>query len=216
MKLSMITGSAVAAACAVGLLAAPSALAAKSDPGPNAARNQANCTGDQQGRGGGYGGRNGQMQNQKMFEAVPSGTLTEQQKADLALMAEEEKLAHDLYIKLGKKYPKATIFTRIAASEQRHWDAVVRLLDRYDIPDPTAGMAAGKFASADIQTMYNDLLASATTRTAAYKVGVAVEKDDLAELDKADDGVTAPDVVMVYSHLTRGSEQHLAAFQSRL
>jgi hypothetical protein len=147
---------------------------------------------------------------------LPTGTLTEDQKADLVFMAEEEKLAHDVYTVLGKKYPKTVIFKNISNSEQRHWDAMSMLLDRYGLADPTEGMAAGKFTNPELQTMYNDLVASGTTRTAALKVGVAIEEADIADLVEAAQGVTAPDVSKVYQNLTRASEKHLAAFQSRL
>lgn len=147
---------------------------------------------------------------------LPTGTLTDDQLADLAFMAEEEKLAHDVYTVLGKKYPKTVVFTNISNSEQRHWDAMSMLLDRYGLADPTDGMAAGSFVNPDLQAMYKDLVASATTRTAALNVGVAIEEEDIADLAEAAQDVTAPDVSQVYTNLTRASEKHLAAFQSRL
>lgn len=169
-------------------------------------------------RGSGMQGMKGQRRGPtgQGMQNLPMGTLTDEQKAALAYMAEEEKLAHDVYTVLGKKYPKTVIFKRIATSEQRHWDVVGMLLDRYGIADPTDGTAPGVFASAELQTMYKDLLDSATTRTTALKVGVAIEEDDIAELQKAAEGVTAPDVSRVYSNLTRASEQHLSAFEARL
>ncbi|GAA4711657.1 DUF2202 domain-containing protein [Phytohabitans rumicis] len=69
---------------------------------------------------------------------VPSGTLTGAQRTTLAAMAEEEKLAHDLYQAFGGRYD-ADVFDRIAAAETRHLAAVRTLLDRYGIADPTAG-----------------------------------------------------------------------------
>ena len=50
---------------------------------------------------------------------APQGTLTEQQKATLAAMAQEEKLAHDLHTAFADKYP-TVVFDRIAASETQH------------------------------------------------------------------------------------------------
>lgn len=147
---------------------------------------------------------------------VGSGTLTDAQKARLAYMAEEEKLAHDVYTRLAEKYPTERVFSRISDSEQQHLDSVRTLLVRYDVADPTAGKGIGQFASADISSLYSDLLASAATIVGAYQAGVAIEEDDIAELAKADDGVTAPDVNLVYDNLTTASERHLAAFQRHL
>lgn len=218
MRRSITIATTVAAAGV--LLAAVPVGAATSNgdcdgTGPKAGASQ----GPRQGQGPGNGPGKGQGPQAGAGQGLmnlPMGTLTDEQKADLAYMAEEEKLAHDVYTVLGKKYPKTTVFATISNSEQRHWDAVVRLLDRYGIADPTKGMAAGEFASADLQKMYDDLLAGATTRKKALRVGVAIEKDDIAELKEASAGVTAPDVSRVYANLTAGSQRHLAAFKARL
>jgi len=144
------------------------------------------------------------------------GTLTDEQRSNLAYMAEEEKLARDAYTVFSKKYPKTRLFKVISASEQRHMSAIQTLLGRYGIPDPTTGNAIGEFESVELQGMYNDLIKAATTRTKALQVGVTIEEDDIAELAKASASAEAPDVSRVYSNLTRGSQNHLAAFQSRL
>jgi len=48
---------------------------------------------------------------------------------------------------------------------------------------------------------------------AALKVSVAVERIDIADLQTAGVGVTAPDVKLAYSRLIAGSRQHLVAFR---
>ncbi len=50
-------------------------------------------------------------------------------------MREEEKLARDVYITMNEKW-NAKIFARIAASEQKHFDAIGKKLVLYGIPDP--------------------------------------------------------------------------------
>ncbi len=231
MRRSVKIATTTAAMVAGGVLVASSALAATYGPG------SANCTGTGTGvqansstaQGQGFGGgqrgmgRNAQQSgtvqrgasHAQNLAAVGSGTLTQQQKDDLQYMAEEEKLAHDVYTALAAKFP-GTMFSRIADSEQQHLDSVRSLLARYDLADPTAGRAIGQFASADISALYADLMGSASTVTAAYQVGVTIEKDDLAELDRADNGVTAPDVNLVYGNLAKASERHLAAFERNL
>lgn len=212
MRRSLIIATTVAAAGTL-LAAIPVGAATNNGTcdgtGPKAGTGQ----GMRQGQGPARAGHRGQGQG---LMNLPTGTLTDEQKADLAYMAEEEKLAHDVYTVLGKKYPKTRIFKTISNSEQRHWDAVVMLLGRYGLDDPTKGKAAGEFVSADLQAMYKDLLAGATTRAKALQVGVAIEQDDLAELAEASKDVTAADVSRVYTNLTAASERHLAAFESRL
>ena len=140
------------------------------------------------------------------------GTLTDVQKTALAGMAEEEKLAHDVYVALAASSGDAR-FTMIARSESRHLDAVRVLLDRYDVTDPTAGKADGTFASPSVQALYGKLVAQGkASPAAALQVGVTIEKTDIADLATAGKGVSAADVTTVYQRLSAASQHHLAAF----
>jgi hypothetical protein len=140
------------------------------------------------------------------------GTLSADQKTRLAGMAEEEKLAHDVYVALAASSGDPR-FTRIATAETRHLDAVRSLLTRYGITDPTAGKAAGQFTTASTASLYRDLVATGkTSLDAALAAGRTIETTDINDLAKATSGVTAPDVSSVYAHLTAGSRMHLRAF----
>jgi hypothetical protein len=142
------------------------------------------------------------------------GTLSEQQKTTLVAMAQEEKLAHDLYTAFAGKYD-AVVFDRIAVSETRHLTAVRVLLSRYGVADPTAGEAAGQFSDAAVQATYDKLLAKGQAgQAAALQVGVTVEQADIADLTAALNGLSATDVKQVYRRLRMASQHHLAAFQS--
>jgi hypothetical protein len=70
------------------------------------------------------------------------GTLTDPQRTTLASLAQEEQLAHDLYVAFAARYD-AVIFDRIAVAEERHL-ATLRM-GRYAVTDPTAGQPAGRF-----------------------------------------------------------------------
>ena len=168
-----------------------------------------------QGQRGQGQGRQGQgRQGTPGGTTAAQGTLTAAQRVELAAMAEEEKVAHDLYLALAARYPTVTPFARIATSEARHLTAVQSMLARYGVADPTAGMAAGEFASQQMQSLYDSLLAGATTPALALAAGVTVEKADIADLREALSGLTAPDVTRVYTRLLAGSTQHLAAFKA--
>lgn len=45
--------------------------------------------------------------------------------------------------------------SRITKSEDRHYDAVGVLLDRYGVSDPSAGRSAGSYAFPEIQKVYD-------------------------------------------------------------
>jgi hypothetical protein len=186
------------------------------------AQQMGNCdgtgAGPAYGRGNGQG-RNGQgagMQGRGAgmgadLTGVASGTLTATQKTKLAAMAEEEKLAHDLYVAFGDKY--GTPFSRITNTETRHLTEVRIVLKRYAITDPTAGQAAGTFATTSTQQLYNKLLAQGTASVdGANSAARAVESTDLTDLKAAATGVTAPDVTQVYKNLLAASQRHLVAF----
>lgn len=159
----------------------------------------------------GSGARDGSCLNPAVTAA--KGTLTAQQKATLVAMTQEEKLAHDLYVTFADKYD-VVVFDRIAAAETRHLAAVRTLLTRYGVTDPTAGKATGQFSDAAVQATYDKLLAQGQAgQAAALKAGVTVEQTDIADLTAALDGLSAPDVKQVYTHLRAASQHHLAAFQ---
>jgi len=142
------------------------------------------------------------------------GTLTGQQKTTLAAMAQEEKLAHDLYTAFAGKYD-AVVFDRIAASETRHLSAVQTLLARYGVADPTAGKPAGQFSDPVVQATYDKLLAQGQAgQAAALQAAATVEQTDVADLTAALNGLSAPDVTQVYTQLRTASQHHLAAFQN--
>ncbi len=195
-----------ATAAALTLAVAPASAAGRGGwGGPWAGSNGAGM-----GRMGGWGGAgNGTM---TCLDGVASGTLTATEKASLAAMAGEEKLAQDVYAALAKRFPTLPQFARISAAETQHLTALRALLARYGIADPTAGLAAGVFANADRQTQYTSLLASATDTASALKVGVTIEKLDIADLANLLKTVTAPDAKQVLTMLDRASDQHLAAF----
>jgi hypothetical protein len=138
--------------------------------------------------------------------------LTSAERSDLTVTREEERLAHDLYTVFAEKYQVAT-FTRIAASEQRHFDAVGVLLARYQVSDPSAGSKAAAYADTTLQNLYDTWKASGLKSvTDAYQVGVALEKRDIADLQRMQKDTTNADLDRLYSNLETGSDHHLAAF----
>lgn len=142
----------------------------------------------------------------------PAGTLTSQQKATLASITEQEKLSRDLYAAFAARY-HIPVFTRIAAAETRHLDAVRTALAAYGVADPTAGKAAGTFATPAVQAKYNSLLAQGTAgQDSALRAGQAVERADIAALSTALKGLTAPRLQNIYDNLLDASRTHLATF----
>lgn len=146
---------------------------------------------------------------------VPTDTtsITSTVSAELSFMRDEERLARDLYQAIAAQYDNAVPFSTIAVSEQRHFDSVGLLLTRYGLDDPAAGKTAGVYSEPELQALYDSLLAqSKVSIDEAYKVGIAVETKDIADLKEAIDDATQADIDRVYANLLNGSESHLQAF----
>ena len=90
---------------------------------------------------------------------LPAGELTAQEVDGLAFMREEEKLARDVYLTLYDQW-NMPVFQNIAGSESTHMDAVLTILDRYGLEDPSAEKAVGEFTNPDLQALYDQLVES--------------------------------------------------------
>lgn len=128
-------------------------------------------------------------------------------------MREEEKLARDVYQALGAQW-SLPIFTNIAASEQQHMDALLTLLQRYNLPDPAADNDAGVFTDATLQALYDQLIVQGgTSLVEALNVGVLIEETDIDDLTDCLAIAVRPDIKRVYENLRSASYKHLAAFE---
>jgi hypothetical protein len=158
----------------------------------------------------GFPGR-GQDKAAQPLELSPAETDS------LLFMIEEEKLAGDLYQAFYEQTGLA-IFGRIAQSEDRHYDALIRQAERADLDlDELQALDAGEFVNADLQSLYDQMLAEGSVSAeSALAVGMAIEQADIADLQGAIDGLESPALIGVYSRLLAGSENHLAAFDAWL
>jgi hypothetical protein len=154
------------------------------------------------------GGKNGQS----------PGTLTKAEIDHITYMREEEKLARDVYLTLYESYP-VPIFDNISASEQRHMDALERLIEKYDLVDPVKDDTVEKFTNSVFTDLYDALVAiGIQSYCDALQVGIYIEELDIKDIEIAldDDEVEAKDVRRVLNNLLNGSYNHLSAFTSQL
>jgi len=147
---------------------------------------------------------------------VQAAPLTDEEIYWLTYMREEEKVARDVYLVLNEKW-NLRIFKNIAASEQRHMDAIKTLLDTYTVPDPAAGKEHGEFTNPALQKLYNDLIQQGSiSRVEALNVGILIEETDIDDLNEGITSTRQNDIKTVYSNLLQGSLNHLDAFESGL
>ncbi len=146
--------------------------------------------------------------------AAPS--LSVEETAALKFMREEEKLAHDVYAALYGLWG-ANVFNQIALSETTHTEAILALLTKYGIADPSAGKASGVFEDPALQTLYNTLMTMGqVSLIEALKVGALIEETDIHDIHEKVVITDEADIVNVYTSLLCGSGNHLRAFNEKL
>lgn len=152
----------------------------------------------------------------KKGQSLP--TLTEKEIEHITYMREEEKLARDVYLTLYEKY-QTSIFLNISESEQRHMDALKRLIVKYGLTDPVENDDVGAFTNDFFTELYGDLVDRGTGENADYcdalQVGIDIELLDIEDIELALEDVEAPDVARVLNNLLSGSWNHLNAFISQ-
>ena len=146
--------------------------------------------------------------------SLPSGGLSTSEKEGLLYMAEEEKLAGDVYLALYEKW-NLRVFDNIEKAERTHEAAIKTLLERYSLLDPTN--EAGSFSNETLQGLYDELISrgSASIKD-ALEVGAAIEEIDILDLKERMAQTDRKDILLVYDNLQRGSENHLRAFANNL
>ena len=148
-------------------------------------------------------------------QASPDASTLSATNQMLLYMAEEEKLAMDVYDALGELWG-SRVFSQISSSEAAHQDRVLSLLDAAGLADPRTGVA-GTFADDELQALYDDLIAlGSTSQTAAFEVGVMIEERDIADLTEAISLTEDASVITVLESLRSASQNHLSAFERQL
>ena len=143
--------------------------------------------------------------------------LTEEQKDKLFFIYQEEKVARDVYITLGKIYTSENTFASIQLSEQRHIDAARGLCEKYGVSIEGVDEASvGNFVLPVLQELYDTCIAEGEKSLLdALKVGELIELTDIDDLEDAAVGMPA-DVVSVFESLKEGSLSHLDAFTAAI
>ena len=146
-------------------------------------------------------------------EKIPE--LTQVEIEDLQFLREEEKLARDVYAHLGNIYDHI-IFDNIGASEQRHVDFVLEIMDKYQVEDKGTD-EAGIFNNPDIQSLYNSLIDQGEQSLLdALIVGATIEDLDINDLDNNMTNTMNEDLLGLYQLLQCGSRNHIRAFTSQV
>ena len=150
---------------------------------------------------------------------VATATLTDEQKDELFFIYQEEKVARDVYITLGKIYTDENTFASIQKSEQRHIDAARGLCEKYGVSvEGVDEGSVGNFVLPVLQDLYDTCVGlGEESLLDALKVGELIEVTDIHDIDHVINDFDMPsDVISVYENLKEGSYNHLDAFQTAI
>ena len=153
-------------------------------------------------------GKGGSLTQQSPKNATP---LDMAEVENLLFMREEEKMSHDVYQTLYKIWNKV-VFKNIAASEQRHTNAVLKKINLFGLIDP-ALPEAGRYSNPDLQAFYEQLIAQGKrSYIDALRVGATIEDVDIRDLRIAIEETSNLALKTTYENLLEGSKNHLRAF----
>ena len=145
-------------------------------------------------------------------ELLVPGELSQEEADGIIFMRQEEKVARDVYTILGQTWD-LKIFENIKIAEQKHMDAVQKLIIKYNLTDPVINDEVGVFADPAFQQMFDEfVLQGQQSITEAMLVGQTIEEQDIAALENQLSFVDNQDLIKVYSNLKTASESHLFAF----
>lgn len=143
------------------------------------------------------------------------GDISTTERDDVCWMREEEKLARDAYIVLFDEW-ELQIHDNIVDAEQSHMDAMVGLVELYDLVDPATG-TVGTFTNDELQALYDELIEWGHQSTIdSLKVGCRIEETDIRDIQVRIDRTDEPAITLVYENLLKGSRNHLRAFYRTL
>ena len=91
------------------------------------------------------------------LETVNDSSFTVEEIESLYFMAEEEKLARDVYLELFDRWGSKS-FYNISQSEQQHINAVTNLLERSGQSLPSTLNSLGEFENQELQNLFNELM----------------------------------------------------------
>ena len=130
----------------------------------------------------------------------------------LTFMREEEKLARDVYMQMADIW-KINIFSNIARSEVAHMEAILNLMEIFEIEDPASETGYGVFQNQELQNLYDDLVDQGSHNLEeAILVGAAIEEIDIKDLQTYISKTSNSNLIQVYQNLLQGSINHLASF----
>lgn len=156
---------------------------------------------------------NSETLNKSTITLAP-GELSAEEEASLIFMRQEEKLLRDVYTVFSQTW-EIKIFDQFKQAEQRHMDAIERLLNKYSITDPVTSDEIGVFDDPQFQQKFNDYTAQGIISISeAMSAAQTMEQEAIEVIINYLLYVDNSDIFKVYTNLKTASEVHLTSINS--
>ncbi len=139
-----------------------------------------------------------------------TSVLTEEQKDMLFFIYQEEKMARDVYVRLGQMYTNEPTFGSMQITEQSHLDCARRVCDIYGVDTSSVDESVvGAFESPLLKMLYDTYVEKGRSSLRdALEMAEFIGASDLDMIEHASIGMPS-DVVSVYEKLKKGTLIHL-------
>ncbi len=152
--------------------------------------------------------------NSPIWTSQTTNNFSDEQINSLIYIAQEEKLARDVYATLYEVW-NIQKFNNILNSEINHQQQAMNILTSYNIQTPVIPTERWIFTIPELTSLYNELIEQwKISSQEAMNVGISIEQKDIQDIENMmkffDD---YPDILQVLQNLLDGSKRHLQAFQ---
>ena len=137
--------------------------------------------------------------------------FTQSDRNDLIYLYEEDKLAHDFYVEMEKKWGHHS-FSNIIKAERRHMSMIKEEAEKIGVNNISVS-DDGKFVNEDLQGMFDELIVKGNMSLLnALKSAAFIEETDINDLELRMTLTDIESLEDLYSRLISASENHLNAF----
>ena len=149
------------------------------------------------------------------FKDIPLSDLTDAQKEKIISIAQELKLAQNLYSKIYKQW-ELKIFRNISKAKSHQIKVIKFLADRYNLELPPT-FKDETFEDSSLQEKLDDLLNQAlSSEQNALEVAISTEENSIEDLNQTLHSDLPKDLELTYAHLLKADQRHLYIFQKIL
>ncbi|NJE07675.1 DUF2202 domain-containing protein [Thermococcus sp. M39] len=140
---------------------------------------------------------------------MPKGEISEEEINGILYIREEEKLLRDTYLFLQSKWNNP-LFSELFDATQSHMDAVLLLIQKYNLEDPATKTGAGEFINPEIQSLYNIIKEEGSKSDIDGLRAAAIAQEHVVfKLESLLLKTKSEDVELIYEVLAKASRNHL-------